>query len=424
MATASQHNEETDAPTFQSRLKNFRIEGLFGGASINISFPFQTEVSSEPSILILSGRNGSGKTTILRMIGGMLKLDFDEFRKIPFKSAFLTLSTEDVLSVEWQNEQTKFPLKVEFRSYSVLLAKDKNDPNYDPEHREAIDQLRKDALPILQGINYDFLELDRSFQQRRSIDEPSFYLDKNGMPVQRQAERATLAKKVERFLRDAQINYRRFFRSEELEFLPKILGRLREDVVAPTTGELLTRIDAIEAKFPLMNRYGLHTDEDQMRSLEGLIKGGQYPSVQQLSLIETYLEMQEGAQKARDLIAKRLVEFEGIMDEFLVGKAVRINRLKGLLITTGEAELTEAQLSSGEYHFLYMMVAALLCQRTGSVIAIDEPELSLHVSWQRKLISALAKCAAGASPLFLFATHSLVIASEHNDKVQKLSAVD
>jgi hypothetical protein len=124
------------------------------------------------------------------------------------------------------------------------------------------------------------------------------------------------------------------------------------------------------------------------------------------------------------LIANRLVQFENIMDEFLVGKSVKINSRDGLSIIGTSGTLTERNLSSGEFHFLYMMVAALLCQRTGTIIAIDEPELSLHVSWQRRLVSGLSKCAAGASPLFFLATHATAISANHKYAVQQLSAIE
>lgn len=112
------------------------------------------------------------------------------------------------------------------------------------------------------------------------------------------------------------------------------------------------------------------------------------------------------------------------MEEFLIDKSIIIDVNNGLSIRSRNQVLEEDDLSSGEYHFLYMMVSALLCRRLGSIIAIDEPELSLHVSWQRKLVSALARCAAGASPLFLFATHSLAISAEHSDKVKQLNPLD
>ena len=55
---------------------------------------------------------------------------------------------------------------------------------------------------------------------------------------------------------------------------------------------------------------------------------------------------------------------------------------------------------------LFLMVAALVTRRRGTVIAIDEPEMSMHIAWQRKLIPALVECASNAEPLFIFATHS------------------
>src|SRR5262249_23014664 len=136
-----------------------------------------------------------------------------------------------------------------------------------------------------------------------------------------------------------------------------------------------------------------------------------------LAVFEAYVEMQESKDKSRDLIANRLISFEMLLADFLVGKTVRLSSASGLEIKSSVGLLKETDLSSGEYHFLYMMVAALVCLRTGSIIAIDEPELSLHVSWQRKVVKALSQCSAGASPLFIFATHSAAIASEYADAV-------
>jgi len=174
-----------------------------------------------------------------------------------------------------------------------------------------------------------------------------------------------------------------------------------------------------------MKRFSLQTDDADLQTLIDLISGSHANNPHALSVIETYVEMQENRNKARELIATRLLGFEKIVDDFLSGKSVRIDARVGLRIETqGKSELKETELSSGDYHFLYVMVAALLCQRIGSVIAIDEPELSLHVSWQRKVVGALAKCAAGASPLFLFATHSAAIAAEHADRIEHLSVLE
>ncbi len=43
-----------------------------------------------PAVVFIHGRNGIGKTTVLRMLEGIMRLDFNPFRQIPFTSATLT----------------------------------------------------------------------------------------------------------------------------------------------------------------------------------------------------------------------------------------------------------------------------------------------------------------------------------------------
>lgn len=173
-----------------------------------------------------------------------------------------------------------------------------------------------------------------------------------------------------------------------------------------------------------MKRYGLQIDDTDLRSIERVLERTSDEQADAFPIIATYVEAEETRNSARNLISKRLVEFEAIMDDFMIGKRIRLDARNGIRILTDEGALTEDDLSSGEYHFLYMMVSALLCERVGSIIAIDEPELSLHVKWQRKLVSALSRCAARASPLFILATHSVAISAEHRSAVHEISAVE
>lgn len=408
--------------TSSTRILSFEVEGLLGGPEIKIDFPQSTAGSAEPSILILSGRNGTGKTTILRMIAGMLELDFNVFRRIPFASATLHLSSGDVLDTR-RSDNAQFPLTMSWNGQSIKLPKEQG-AREDEQHDAAIDAIRKLALPRLRSISYEFLELDRLPVQERLTPQEKAILESYSGGKRHVRDRKTAAQRVAEFIRDAQVNYRRFFREEELGFLPRILSRLNPQGATATSAEIISRIQDIRAKYEPTKRFGLHLEEEQLEILESLLMSGDYESPQQIALIETYVESQENAQTARDLIAHRLTNFEEIMADFLIGKSVEVDSERGLIIRANRAVLSEQQLSSGEYHFLYMMVSALLCQRAGSVIAIDEPELSLHVSWQRKLISALASCASGASPTLLFATHSLAISSSYIDQTIQLSSLD
>lgn len=403
----------------QLRLTSFEIDGLLGGDRVLIEFPRSSENLSEASILILQGRNGTGKTTILSMIGGMLRLEFDTFRSVPFQSAKLKLSNDKILSVAWR-DGLHYPLLVGFDSLAIELAQDRARSDYSPSHQMGIEAFRQAVLPVLGGIHYELLGVERSQLPK----EPRVPDDVMRRHLEREAEKESLSSRVRKFIREAQLNHRRYFRSEELSVLPNLLARLNSSAEPVSQDELLSRVDSIQVRLPLMQRYGLHTEDNELTVIRRVLTSNGRLSAEQRSLVEPYVEMQEALQKSRDLVARRLIEFEAIMDDFMVGKEVRVDSKNGLRIIAKTGPIAERSLSSGEYHFLYMMVSALLCQRVGSIIAIDEPELSLHVRWQRKLLNALSRCASGASPLFICATHSLSISAEHADRVQVLSPVD
>lgn len=172
-------------------------------------------------------------------------------------------------------------------------------------------------------------------------------------------------------------------------------------------------------------RLGLEPDRwdyGQMMTLLGTLSlrtggGGQ----QALTVLGSYVEQLESRSAERALVADRLLTFERLMKELLEYKTVSIDPRKGLLIQSEFGQvLEEENLSSGEFNLLFLMVAALVTRRRGTVIAIDEPEMSMHIAWQRKLVPALVECASKANPLFIFATHSPDLAASFPDAMTEL----
>ncbi|RKZ74665.1 MAG: hypothetical protein DRR19_29960, partial [Candidatus Parabeggiatoa sp. nov. 1] len=98
------HKTKSLPPTLQE----FKITGLFGELAHTISFPPPVvNQASEPDILILVGRNGIGKTTILNMLSNLLVLNFAPFLHIPFTFCQLTFSNGDFLSVKSESQSSK-----------------------------------------------------------------------------------------------------------------------------------------------------------------------------------------------------------------------------------------------------------------------------------------------------------------------------
>jgi ABC-type oligopeptide transport system ATPase subunit len=57
----------------------------------------------------------------------------------------------------------------------------------------------------------------------------------------------------------------------------------------------------------------------------------------------------------------------------------------------------------------------------GTEIAIDEPEMSMHISWQNKLINALLQISSKANPQYIFATHSPDIAATYSNSLKTVT---
>jgi len=68
------------------------------------------------------------------------------------------------------------------------------------------------------------------------------------------------------------------------------------------------------------------------------------------------------------------------------------------------------QLSSGEKQILYTFLTVLLEEQQNYILIMDEPEVSLHVSWQRKLISSIKSLNPNCQ--IIMATHSPAIIAE------------
>ncbi|OPX96721.1 MAG: hypothetical protein A4E59_01020 [Syntrophorhabdus sp. PtaB.Bin027] len=73
------------------------------------------------------------------------------------------------------------------------------------------------------------------------------------------------------------------------------------------------------------------------------------------------------------------------------------------------------RLSSGEQHLFIIYFTLLFRCRTGSLVLIDEPELSLHIHWQRKFLRNLKQILALNPIDVIIATHSPDIIFDRRD---------
>lgn len=411
-------------------ITKFEIWGLFDEYHHTLPFCDLATQVGEARVVVLVGRNGIGKTTMLNMIDGMLKLDFRTFRETPFSNCILTISTGDTLLIKPNDERSA--LIVSFNDTTANLHLTKSGAAT-PQDEIGVQHFRTIATPVLQQVSFEKLDIHRSIALReREMYRHEEYVDDSGERVRvrkfleggkidkSDEGRSTLSEKVKRFVREAQVDYKKYFSSQVPELFPRIISRLQSISASTVTPlDLILRLEAIKSSENDMDRFGLTMNVADINQLSDYLKNEDVSSKSDaaIAVLEAYVETLESKHEERQLIASRLKSFEKLIDGFFEGKSVLIDYDKGLKISTStRKEISELQLSSGEYHLLSMMVTALVSTRTGTAIAIDEPELSLHIGWQRNLIKALTECASGASPMFILATHSSAIGAEYQDK--------
>jgi predicted ATPase len=114
--------------------------------------------------------------------------------------------------------------------------------------------------------------------------------------------------------------------------------------------------------------------------------------------------------------------FHTIANSFFedTGKTVFYDvQTRSLKVRKDDITLSLTQLSAGEKQLLIILLEILLIRSESVLILMDEPELSLHIRWQRKLIPQLIRLQPNAQ--FIIATHApSVFGDGYMDKLCKM----
>lgn len=121
-------------------------------------------------------------------------------------------------------------------------------------------------------------------------------------------------------------------------------------------------------------------------------------------------------------VAELLAVFVDSVNSFLYNKSVAFDLRTGLLIRSRNGDvLPPRALSSGERQLLLLLCNTVLARDNASIFIIDEPEISLNIKWQRKLLDSLLRLTTDSPVQFIIATHSLELLARHKGAVRRLA---
>ena len=130
----------------------------------------------------------------------------------------------------------------------------------------------------------------------------------------------------------------------------------------------------------------------------------------------------DGAQRAQE-ISEPKKKFQDMIDRLFAETGKRLIRTKNDIAFSQIGEvLTPYQLSSGEKQMLVILLTVLIEDNQPYVLFMDEPEVSLHIDWQQRLIDMIIDLNPNVQ--IILTTHSpAVIMNGWMDKVTEGSDI-
>ena len=134
-------------------------------------------------------------------------------------------------------------------------------------------------------------------------------------------------------------------------------------------------------------------------------------------------QLQQGHADAAQQLSQKKTRFQDMVDELFAETGKRIVRTENEIRFTQIGEvLVPYQLSSGEKQMLAILLTVLVQDNQPYVLFMDEPEVSLHMEWQKRLIDLVMELNPNVQ--VIMTTHSpAVVMNGWMDRVTEVSDI-
>jgi len=396
-------------------------------------------------INFLIGVNGSGKTTIINMIAAALTADFHTLDKLPFKKIEIELSEvggrkkPSIMIKKLPSKKSSYQnieYKIKEKASEPYVTYSLNE--YEEEmfmHRwrppsQYLMKLNRGLVANLRSIvNVSWLSIHRA-NITSDLHEESSYESSVDQKLSELSNSlikyfSALASKV---------------RDEIEEFQKNIIVSLLTEKTQNTVFSLVKRLNLEQEKNSIkdifdhlkIDKKGTSSSLDKhfkavgdaiskMEMHEGLMLPDLMSVTNSFRIHRVVLEWNSFLEKQKQIL-KPMETFLSVLNGLYQRKKMVVNENNELTaITKSGKQLSINNLSSGEKQLLIIIGEALLQNETPWVYIADEPELSLHVAWQEKLVENLRRINPKAQ--IICATHSPDIVSVFSDKVFDMETI-
>ena len=437
-------------------LGEIRIYGLFGLGNVRLPF-------TDSGTTLVHGTNGAGKSTVLRIIAGMLSNELSVLEEEPFTKAVIEFSNDSLSTINrkekrWQEvdsdkhqtngrfeldpkEDPAFALFLRARTSYELVDNEIIDPDTGIELsisrvRDLFHQWRiisklqnsSENITAFSGRagsaskSADMFPLKRS-SSGRQLTRPCNLVATDrlsGRMLSRVHRKPGLAiEEVAKDLRNRILEAREFARSRAAEIDADFFERVLMHIETSTKDAVIDR-ESLESRLRDLNArlYDNALTTSQIKIPDSNRVLAKEKVVQ--AIFDIHLaDLLKKAESANDSL-QRLELFSKIINARLVDKKVKLSAEDGLVVLRGENLIPLVGLSSGEQHLMVLFHSLIFKSVAGGICIIDEPEISLNVDWQEHFIDDINSVAKVSPQQFIVATHSPQIVGNHHELLREI----
>ena len=387
-------------------IRSLEVKGLNDRDDGNFNFHFHEDLN------IFTGANGSGKTTLLKLIwyfiSGHLKQILSE---IPF--TYFSIEAEPFSIVMERQNPEEFMLTFKYSSNTrgegggISIKIDPETKIIDTKNIDRVNKLEKRIAESSKGSLF--------FPTFRRIEGGFSIGSRSSAHTEDVAGLRLLSSTTEKLLTaisqlsdDMSTERHKFIVSistmDIIKLLPeKYVGIYQE--ISNRQSQVLTNISREIQKNPDKDKIG-EIPEDASSLLDAIQK------------VDKETEQMKKPLSVLSELTRKIFRYNAIL---VTEKLVLGGKSDGIAFREGSEDITieevddaisSDKLSSGEKQMLSYLCYNAFYKDTA--IFIDEPELSLHVDWQRRLFPTLLE--QGQNNQFFVATHSPFIYTKYSDK--------
>ncbi len=391
------------------KIKEIIVEKLFE------LFEHTISLNTGERLTLMLGENGFGKTVILKMINALFNQDFCHFQSVVFKRFQITF--EDNIVWEVVKSDNEIALRLfennALKESVFVCDSDKLLPAWFTERVEQINIRLVDTQRLL--VIAESLP-QANYTQSTFEKNPNYPSIRCTQPTTISTYANELAETIKSHLA----------KSMELttkldSTYPSRLAKNRHQYENISAESVRAEFQQLEKKRELFHAVGLLEQAENTGFLDD-----ESTDKFMIPVLMVYIDDSKQKLQLFDNLAQKLKCFLEIINNRFLYKTLSVDKQQGFIFTssmTGK-QIPATGLSSGEQHELVLFYELLFKTQDKSLILIDEPEISLHISWLNQFIEDLKEVIKRGGMDILIATHSPDIISNHWDLTVELEGIE